>query len=133
MKAQGTNQDGRSSGASIPLTEWIVAAIGCFLVISSFAFLAFRAVSEREPPSFDFVVEEVNSKALPNSVTVSVRNRGGAPVADLLVRAIRDHQESREVIVDHVPAKSSRRVTFVFSATTGAEQLAFAIESFREP
>jgi len=126
-------QDAQPVHESIPVAEWIVAAIGGLLVITSFAFLVYRAVIEQERPSFEIEIEAVHSSDHYNSVTVLVRNIGGQPVADLLVRATSDTPESPMATVDYLPAKSSRRVTFVFHKATEISRLSFAVESFTEP
>lgn len=127
------DKDSQATTDHIPLAEWIVAAIGGLLVIASFVFLAYRSVSELVPPSFEFEIKDFNSIDQQSAVTVSVTNTGGKPVADLRVRATGPESASREVTVDYVPAKSSRKITFVFDPPTEASQLKFTIESFTEP
>lgn len=133
MTNVSAKQDAQPVHESIPVAEWIVAAIGGLLVIASFAFLVYRAVVEQERPSFEIEIEAVHSSEHYNSVTISVHNVGGQPVADLIVRATGDKPESPVVTVDFVPAKSSRRVTFVFDKATEISRLSFAVESFTEP
>ncbi len=125
--------DSQSARDNIPIMEWIVAAIGGLLVIASFGFLVYRAVVEREPPSFEFTIEKVERLRQQSAATVSIRNNGGQPVADLRVQAIGGQEQSTEVVVDYVPAKSSRRVTFVFDKSTVASEIKFLVDSFTKP
>ncbi len=117
----------------IPVAEWIVAAVGGVLVIASFLFLAYRAVSEREPASFEFTIEEIQRVQQQLVATASVHNRGGQPVADLRLRAICKRDQVKEVVIDYVPAKSSRRVTFYFVDADVDAPIEFVVDSFTEP
>ncbi len=128
-----TNQDIQSARDHIPIAEWIVAAIGGLLVTASFGFLAYRASSEREPPSFDFTIEKLVAMNWQTAATVSVRNHGGKAVADLRLRAICTQDQSKEVVIDYVPAKSARRVTFVFDEPMMDSEIKFFVDSFTEP
>lgn len=127
-----SNTKRREFRQGIPLIEWIVAGIGGVLVMASFGFLVYRAISEQEPPSFGFAIEKVQPMNEQQSVTVSIKNRGGRPVADVRVRAISGSGEEREAVIDYVPSQS-RRVTFLFDQVVVAADVRFAVESFTEP
>lgn len=117
----------------IPLAEWIVAACGGVLILASFGFLTYRAVSERRPPSFAYTVENVDPMDDKYAAIVSIHNRGGRPVANVSLRAVSDRNEQCVVVVDFVPANSSRRVTFLFDNAIIASDLTFKVDSFSEP
>lgn len=117
----------------IPLLEWLVAAMGGLLVIVSFGFLGYRAMSEQEPPLFVVTVESIELMGTQRAVTVSVANRGGRPVAELSVHADGMNGRSKDAIVDYVPAGSSRRVTFLFDDSLPPSDYEFVVDSFTNP
>ncbi len=128
-----TNHDSQSARGHIPIAEWIVAAIGGLLVVASFGFLAYRSVGEREPPAFEFTIEKVVPMNVQKAVTVSVRNLGGKPVADLRLHVIGNQGQVKEVVIDYLPAKSSRRVAFVFDEPPVDIEMNIFVDSFTEP
>jgi uncharacterized protein (TIGR02588 family) len=123
-----------------PIAEWIIALLGGVLIAASFGFLFYRAIREKEPPSFDFHIETMERAGDQHAVKVLVRNIGGRPVANLRIRvarvgiAINDEKcRQHTTVLDYVPAHSARHATFVFDHAIAPADLRFTVDSFTDP
>lgn len=117
-KAQKQQQDERREPGTSTI-EWIVAGIGCLLLLTVIAYLVSDALSGRNGPA-DIVVQAVGTSAGEGGYVVEfiAGNRAGRSAAGIEITGqLRDGDEvveERGVTLDYVPQRSERSGALIF-------------------
>lgn len=104
----------------IPVTEWIVAAIGAVLVAGTIGYLVVLATARDDTPP-DVRVAMGRVLALQSGWLVEFRavNAGAQAAAQLLIegelQGPEGAVETSEAIIDYLPARSAREGGLIFS------------------
>jgi len=132
--------DAREAGEArpIPVTEWIVAAIGAVLVAGTIGWLVWLAMSRDETPPDVRVVED-GVVALQDGWLVKFRaaNAGAQAAAELLVEgeligpdgAI----ETSEATVDYLPPRSEREGGLFFTHDPRQHEVRLRAKGYVDP
>lgn len=119
--------DRREPGTST--IEWIVAGVGCLLLLAVIAYLLTDALSGRNGGTTSIVVETVRIEAGAGGYVVefSASNRGGKSVAGVEItgelRQDGEVVEERSVTLDYVPQHSERIGALIFRNDPQAHEL----------
>lgn len=128
----------RTGTDEIPLSEWMVSAVGLILVLGSLSFLLYKAiVVERVPPAIAGRLMESMKTDDGFLAKVEVVNRGGEAVSALTVKGemktLSQDTVVREVIVDYLPAHSSRTIGMFFPEQPDPASLRITFGGYSEP
>ena len=133
---QGDDQTFRASRT--PLLEWLFAAIGCLIVCGAVGFLIYQMLRENGPEQV-IEIRELRRERVPGGfrVDVEVENVGYETAADLQLTAehARSDQppETAEVVMDYLPARSTRQAGFFFSGVPHEADVQFQAGGFNQP
>lgn len=122
-----------------PLLEWVVAALGLVLVLASVGVLGWHALKSpgEGAPAIAIEVRSIKPQGGSYLVEVRVRNTGESAAADLHIAGelwSGDRQLQRsELVLDHLPAGSSRQAGFFFSQDPRGHRLELRAEGFQRP
>ncbi len=117
----------------IPAAEWAVAGVGLALVCACLGFLFYKAYFvEDGSPTIEFRVERILAQDKGVLVLVEATNQGGQSVSNLQIVG-RSESESSEVMIDFLPARSSRSFGIFFSNRPTAEGLDLKAVGYQEP
>jgi uncharacterized protein (TIGR02588 family) len=122
----------------IPVTEWVVAAIGAALVAATIFYLVWLALSRDETPP-DVRVVAGGVLALENGWLVQFRavNAGGTAAAEVLVEGELRGQggaiETAEATVDYLPPRSEREGGLIFSRDPRDHELRLRAKGYVDP
>jgi uncharacterized protein (TIGR02588 family) len=132
--------DGRAGQARrpIPVTEWVVAALGAALVAATIFYLVWLALSRDDaPPDVQVVAGGVH--ALANGYVVEFRavNAGGQAAAGLLVEGElsgpQGTVETAEATVDYLPPRSERAGGLIFKEDPRRHELRLSAKGYVDP
>ena len=117
----------------IPTPEWVVAGIGLALVCVAIAFLLYKGFSlDDGVPDLSFTVEEVATRDGRSLVLAKVHNSGGKTVTNLHILGTAGN-DSHEVEIDFLPARSSRDFGMFFPSAVGKTDVVFTPGGYQEP
>jgi uncharacterized protein (TIGR02588 family) len=132
--------DGRAGKARrpIPVTEWVVAALGAALVAATIAYLVWLALSRDDaPPDVQVVAGSVH--AVQNGYVVEFRavNAGGQAAAGLLVEGELTGPdgviETAEATIDYLPPRSERAGGLIFKEDPRRHELRLSAKGYVDP
>lgn len=124
--------------ARTPMLEWVAAGIGLLLAVSALYFVGREALAG-DPAPPEVVLRALDIKALPSGhlVTVSIRNLGDRPAAQVLVEGQLTlpggTTEIVETTFDYVPGHSARRGGLFFQDDPRQGSLRLVAKGFVEP
>jgi uncharacterized protein (TIGR02588 family) len=134
---QGQDRSGAAETPP-PLSEWIAAAIGLVLLLSSVGYLLYDAFKgEERPPSPLVRVVAVEPQAGRYLVRLRVFNESKATASALRVEGElkrgNEVVERSEMEFQHVPGRSSREGGLFFSQDPRTLQLVLSARSYQVP
>lgn len=139
-KARQKQERGGSDAAEPPppMSEWIAAAIGLLLLLSSVGYLLYDALNgEERPPSPLVRVVAVEPQAGRYLVRLRVFNESKATASALRVEGElkrgNEVVERSEVEFQHVPGRSSREGGLFFTRDPRTLQLVLSARSYQVP
>jgi uncharacterized protein (TIGR02588 family) len=133
--------DAREAGTEprqIPLLEWLVAGIGALLVAGTIGYLVFQALwRDQTPPDVRIVTLRVLALEQNHLVEFRAVNRGGEPVAQLLVEGElvgpEGPVETAEATLDYLPPASHRDGGLFFSRDPRQLDLRLRAKGYARP
>ena len=117
---EAAEQERQNPVDTIPLSEWIVAAIGAVLVIGVIGFMVYQAVAgDTSPPNISIQTRAIHESENGFLVEVTVINQGGQTAGGLLIEGeLSDGEEAIETsqaTLSYVPAQSQRSSGLFFT------------------
>lgn len=135
MTDEGRSGTGRRP---VPVTEWIVAAIGALLVAGTIGYLVYLATARDDtPPDVRVVAQGV--RALQGGWLVQFRalNAGAQAAAELQVEGELVGPdgpiETSEATIDYLPARSEREGGLIFREDPRAHELRLRAKGYVNP
>ena len=129
----------QSEAPQIPVWEWVVAALGLLLLISTIGFLLYETVSKDDSPP-DIVVEAAAPFKASNGYVVAVRaiNRGGETAAKLIIAGeLRDRSsqivETAQIEFDFLAGHSEASGGLIFKNDPRQLELKLVPKSYVSP
>jgi uncharacterized protein (TIGR02588 family) len=122
----------------IPVTEWVVAAIGAVLVAATIGYLVWLALSRDEAPP-DVRVAAAGVVALQNGWLVKFRatNAGATAAAELLIEGELVGEggpvETSEATIDYLPPRSEREGGLFFRRDPRRHELHLRAKGYVDP
>jgi uncharacterized protein (TIGR02588 family) len=122
----------------IPVTEWVVAALGALLVAGTIGYLVYLATTRDDTPPDVRVVEQA-VHALQSGWLVEFRavNAGSQAAAQLLIegelRGPDGPVETSEATIDYLPARSAREGGLIFSRDPRRHELRLRAKGYVDP
>ncbi|MEP2775347.1 MAG: hypothetical protein ABJQ29_01290 [Luteolibacter sp.] len=117
----------------IPTAEWVVAGIGLVLLCLSLGFLLYKAVVVDDgAPSITLKVEQVVPQDSGGLVLAEVTNTGGVTFTRLQIMGTSGN-EKREVEIDYLPARSSRKFGVFFSKVPEKSEVRLSAGGYQNP
>jgi uncharacterized protein (TIGR02588 family) len=123
---------------AIPVLEWVVGALGAFLLAGTIGFLVWHALGRNDaPPDVRLAVESVVE--LQNGYLVQFRamNQGGSAAAQLLIEgdlAGPDGPiETSEATLDYLPPRSDRQGGLFFARDPRGLDLRLRAKGYAKP
>jgi len=118
--------------------EWIIAAVGLVLVVSTIGFLLLQALRDNAaPPHITVVPESVDRTRNAYLVTIRIMNRGEATAASSKVEGELSNGaasvETSAVTIDYVPLRSQRRAGLYFQNDPRRFKLRLRPKGYRHP
>jgi uncharacterized protein (TIGR02588 family) len=128
----------KSNRSTASKSEWIVAAAGALILISCAIILLAGSRSGESAPVIVARIEKVTKTEAGFLVEAKVFNRGKEAAAEVRVKAVlapsnAGPQETRESVLDYVPAHSAKRTGFYFVSDPRQGRLELQAQSFVEP
>lgn len=122
----------------IPFLEWIASALGLVLVLTFLTFTIYQALrADNSGPDPVVEVQGIEKTRQGYRVLVHVRNEGGKAAAGLRIEghlAIAGRiEESSEVVLDYLAAKSQTEGGLFFSADPKLYQLSVRAKGYIKP
>ena len=118
-------------------SEWVVAALGAFLVAAAIGYLLyFESSTSSRPPKIEVMVRNIEPSGERYLVSFDVRNDSPRTAATLRVGGeLSEHGtvERRVVVFDYVPAFSTRHGGLLFRNDPEKGELMIAPLSFINP
>lgn len=134
---QGTKRPAQTQSEKESVWEWIVAALGAVLVVSTLGFLLYDSFLGSTPP--DITVELTNVQQTGDRFLVQFRatNRGGEGAAAVTIEGqLQDANgniETANATISFIAAGSSQAGGLYFSHDPRTEQLALHALGYQEP
>lgn len=128
----------QADDSETPLSEWVVAAVGLVLVVTSLGYLAYEAVAGHPSPP-DIIVQSEQVVPMTESylLKIAVTNKGGQTVANLRVKGRLVNGpgsgEENETTFDYVPAHSTRKGGLLFRQDPRASRVELGAGGYQEP
>jgi uncharacterized protein (TIGR02588 family) len=133
-----TDEQAGTMRRPIPVTEWVVAAIGAVLVAATIGYLVWLALSRDEAPP-DVRVAATGVVALQDGWLVKFRatNAGAAAAAELLIEGELVGEggpvETSEATIDYLPPRSEREGGLFFSRDPRRHELHLRAKGYVDP
>jgi uncharacterized protein (TIGR02588 family) len=133
-----TDEQAGTSKRPIPVTEWVVAAIGAVLVAATIGYLVWLALSRDEAPP-DVRVAEAGVVALQDGWLVKFRatNAGATAAAELLIEGELVGEggpvETSEATIDYLPPRSEREGGLFFRRDPRRHELHLRAKGYVDP
>jgi uncharacterized protein (TIGR02588 family) len=121
-----------------PLLEWIVAAVGLVLVVSTIGFTFYRAWRETEtPPAVTVTVETIVAQDAGYLVTFRALNEGEGTAAAVTVEGVLlqngEEIELSTASLDFVPSRSERQGGLFFTEDPEQYELQLRATGYADP
>jgi uncharacterized protein (TIGR02588 family) len=131
-------QSGEPGKAQVSPWEWLVAAAGLVLVVSTIGFMLYNALAEgAAPPSIEVQVLSIVRVGDGFLVTFTATNQGDMTAADVTVEGeLRDDAGSKETstaTISYVPAGSSREGGLYFAQDPRQFRMEVRAKGFERP
>ena len=127
----------KSNPSAITVSEWIIAAAGAVILIGCAIILLAGSSSGEAVPVIVARMEKVTKTEAGFLVQAQVSNRGDEAAAQVRVKAVLEPSdgtaETRESVLDYVPAHSSKRTGFYFLSDPRQGRLELQAHSFVQP
>lgn len=128
----------RPSAASIPLVEWIAAALGLALVCTTIGFMLYKGMTRSgTPPDVEIRAEAVRPVHGGYVVTIRALNRGETTAADVRIegqlRNAAGVAETSELTFQYLPPLSSRKGGLFFSRNPAEHQIELRAKGYEVP
>ena len=135
---RNSNQGHQQAAESIPVAEWIAAAIGLALVLGALWVLLSHGLSgDQKPPDVSLRVVEVQRTTGGWLVQFEARNGGDETASELGVRgelvAGDSAMETAETTLDFLPGGSTRDGGLFFTRDPASAQLRLTAMGYRDP
>ena len=118
-------------------TEWIAAIVGALLVCAAAVYLGIVAFTrESTPASVSFTTDAAVRTASGYLVRVTANNSGTQTASHLVVEGRLNNPagvERAEVVLDYLPARSSRKLAFIFTGDPARGELTVRAVAYEEP
>jgi uncharacterized protein (TIGR02588 family) len=122
---------------STPLLEWIAGAIGAVLFLAALAVLAAEGLATKAPPAIGARVVETHTQAGGWLVVFEAKNTGDQPAESVkFVLSLGNGEgagERREMVIDFIGPRSSRRAGVFFTSDPGGRELHIEPQGYLEP
>ncbi len=123
----------KSQQEKIPLPEWIVAGIGVALVLLALSFLTYKALFlGTGDPEIHFKITDIASQQSGGLVLAEVSNSGGKTITAFQIIGTSGSEE-HTVVIDFLPARSSRKFGMFFSSLPTKDEVTFTPGGYQEP
>ncbi|HEU4828886.1 MAG TPA: hypothetical protein VFT04_06805 [Gemmatimonadales bacterium] len=130
-------QAGAARNERIPLVEKVIGALSAIVVLGLMAFLAARALgNDGAPPDIVVEMRGVTQSGAGWLVEVEVTNLGSTAASNLEVEGempAAGGTERRSVLLDYVPAQSSRRAGLFFTGDPRTRPITLRAVGYRSP
>lgn len=124
---------GESEKETIPPAEWVVAGIGLILLCLSMGSLIHKALDvEESEPRIAFSIESIVQQGDGVLVVARASNHGGETVSDFHVTGSAGSEE-HELVIDYLPARSSREFGVFFATRVQKEDVKFTPGAYQMP
>jgi uncharacterized protein (TIGR02588 family) len=125
-------------GRALPVSEWLVAALGAIMVLGAIAQLIYHSVGrEQSPPDIRVVAERVVELRQGYLVQFRARNDGQSAAAEVEIEgelaAPDGASEVSEATLDYLPPRSEREGGLFFARDPRAGQLQLRATGFAAP
>jgi uncharacterized protein (TIGR02588 family) len=133
-----TDEQAGAMRRPIPVTEWVVAAIGAALVAATIGYLVWLALSRDEAPP-DVRVAQTGVVALQDGwlVTFRATNAGATAAAELLIEGELAGDagpvETSEATIDYLPPRSEREGGLFFRRDPRDHELHLRAKGYVNP
>lgn len=123
---------------SLSVLEWIFASIGLLVILCALGFLIYRGATKGDtPPVVKVEVESIAQAGENYVVNFRVSNTGDTTAADLTIEGeLKNGEKSEEtsdVTMTYVPARSVRRGGLIFTKNPNEFQLKIRAKGFEMP
>ena len=135
--AEGERRDSDDPRA-IPILEWVVGALGAFLLAGTIGFLVWHALGRDDAPP-DVRVAVAGVLELQNGYVVQFRatNQGGSAAAQLLIEGELTGPdgpiETSEATLDYLPPRSDREGGLFFARDPRGLDLRLRAKGYAKP
>ena len=127
----------KATAQEIPITEWIIGALGALLTLAAIAYLVHEAWrGDRSPPEIAVSVSAIESIRTGYRVRLQARNEGGEAAARVRVEGrltSGGESETVETELDYLPAHSERTAGLFFRRDPREGQLELRATSYEDP
>ena len=121
----------------IPISEWIIGALGALLTIAAIAYLVHEGWrGDQRPPEIAVSVDAIEPIRSGFRVRLNARNDGGEAAARVRIvgrLTSGGEEETAETELDYVPAHSERGAGLFFRGDPRAGQFELRATGYEEP
>jgi len=134
-----TKRGQASKSGTIPIAEWVVAALGALLVIGAVGALLTDSIdNEIAAPAITLAVDTVIATGENYVVKVRAKNRGGETAAAVVIEGVLTQPggapvERSELVLDYLPRRSSRMVGLIYRNDPRAYSLSLRAVGYQVP
>jgi uncharacterized protein (TIGR02588 family) len=128
----------KSTPSKVTISEWIIAAAGALILIGCAIILLAGSDGAETVPVIVARMEKVTKTEAGFLLQVEVVNRGNEAAAEVRIKAVLENSdgraaETRESVLDYVPAHSAKRAGFYFVSDPRQGRLELQALSFVQP
>ncbi len=121
-----------------PISEWIVAAVGCVLVAGAIGFMVYEAATQENlPPNFIFKINSTTQSANGYLVKFELENTGDETAGDVAVEGTlsrgEENIEQSSVTLDYAPSHSKREGGLFFTKNPNEFELKIRVTGYEKP
>lgn len=138
MADKDSENSEKQASKTIPILEWIVAAIGLILVVATIGFMLYKSfTSQDSPPHFVASVEKISEINSGYLVIFKVKNEGERTASGVEVEAVikngEEILETSGATMDYVPSKSESKGGLFFKNDPKQFPPEIRVKGYSEP
>ena len=128
-----------SKSGTIPIAEWVVAAIGGLLVFGALGALLTDTIdNEIAAPAITLDVDTIIATGNNYVVKVTAKNGGGETAAGVVIEGVLSHPdgvpvERSELVLDYLPRRSTRMAGLIYRNDPRAYSLSLRAVGYQVP
>ena len=132
-----TETDSERADHKVSTLQWVISGVAVVVVLGAFGLVLRAALSDGpQRPALRATADSITASDNGYLVYVTVANRGEGTAADVTLEGelvAGEAASTAQVMIDYVPARSSRAVTLGFPTDPRRGRLSLRFASYTEP